>query len=249
MVRHSIGSQSMGSCWSLKFDVEPGDQTPTIQGCLPLTGWFDRGGLPLTVLGASPGTRLPDWPMMACPGQPSLSLPSATAAEAPPAPLRRSDPDLLPPAERRRLLLSYGLGDAGTGMAASLIGFYLFIFYTSAAGLPAWMAGLVLMVARLWDAMNDPIVGWLSDHTRTRWGPRLPWIFASALPLGAAMAAMWWLPPGGIWVKFWVFVAISVIANSLYTCVNLPYSALPAELTESTTLRTQLNTKIGRAHV
>jgi len=156
--------------------------------------------------------------------------------------LRSTDPERLPPAQRRRLLIGYGLGDAGTGMAASLIGFYLFIFYTSAAGLPAWMAGLVLMVARLWDAFNDPIVGWLSDHTRTRWGPRLPWIFASAVPLGAAMAAMWWLPPGGIWVKFWVFVGISAVANSLYTCVNLPYSALPAELTESTTLRTQLNT-------
>jgi GPH family glycoside/pentoside/hexuronide:cation symporter len=53
---------------------------------------------------------------------------------------------------------------------------------------------------------------------------------------------MWWLPPGSAAVKFTVFVAISVVANSLYTCVNLPYSALPAELTDSTILRTQLNT-------
>ena len=179
---------------------------------------------------------------MAYPRPQPLSSPAALASATPASALRPTDPDLLPKGQRRRLLLSYGLGDAGTGMAASLIGFYLFIFYTSAAGLPAWMAGLVLMVARLWDAMNDPVVGWLSDHTQTRWGPRLPWIFASAVPLGAAMAAMWWLPPGGIWMKFWVFVAISVLANSLYTCVNLPYSALPAELTESTTLRTQLNT-------
>ena len=67
---------------------------------------------------------------------------------------------------QRRLMVSYGLGDAGTGMAASLIGFYLFVFYTSAAGLPPWMAGLVLMLARIWDAINDPIVGWLSDRTR-----------------------------------------------------------------------------------
>ncbi|WP_216904868.1 MFS transporter [Synechococcus sp. CCY 9618] len=140
-----------------------------------------------------------------------------------------------------RVLLAYGMGDAGTGMAASLIGFYLFIFYTSAAGLPAWMAGLVLMVARLWDAINDPVVGWLSDKTRTPWGPRLPWILGSAIPLGFAMALMWWLPPGGPWVKFAIFVAISVVANSLYTCVNLPYSALAAELTTSVHLRTRLN--------
>ena len=77
-----------------------------------------------------------------------------------------SDADDLVGWPRQRMLLAYSIGDAGTGMAASLIGFYLFIFYTSAAGLPAWMAGLVLMLARLWDAINDPLVGWLSDKTR-----------------------------------------------------------------------------------
>ncbi len=146
------------------------------------------------------------------------------------------------PGRRGRLLWFYGMGDAGTGMAASLIGFYLFIFYTSAVGLPAWMAGLVLMLARLWDAINDPVIGWLSDKTQSRWGPRLPWIVLSAVPLGLAMALMWWMPPGGLWMKFTIFVAISIVANSLYTCVNLPYSALAAELTTSISLRTRLNT-------
>ena len=138
-------------------------------------------------------------------------------------------------------MISYGFGDAGTGMAASLIGFYLFVFYTAAAGLPPVMAGGVLMLARIWDAINDPIVGWLSDRTNNPSGPRLPWMVWSAIPLGAAMAGMWWLPPGSLWVKFTFFVAISVVANSLYTCVNLPYTALMAEVTSSTTLRTRLN--------
>ena len=155
---------------------------------------------------------------------------------------RYRDPADQPAGRRNRMLLAYGLGDAGTGMAASLIGFYLFIFYTKAAGLPPWMAGLVLMLARLWDAINDPLVGWLSDKTRTPWGPRLPWILGAALPVGAGMALMWWLPPGSLWVKFTIFVAISILANSLYTCVNLPYSALAAELTTSVPLRTKLNT-------
>ncbi|MCP9774009.1 MFS transporter [Cyanobium sp. WAJ14-Wanaka] len=158
------------------------------------------------------------------------------------SPQASSDAINLQGRQRQRLLWAYGLGDAGTGMSASLIGFYLFIFYTSAAGLPAWMAGLVLMVGRLWDGVNDPIVGWLSDKTKTKLGPRLPWILGSALPLGAAMAAMWWLPPGPIGVKFAVFVVIGIVANSLYTCVNLPYSALAAELTTDVSLRTRLNT-------
>ncbi len=173
--------------------------------------------------------------MMACGDlQDHLTLPHSSSAP------EGTSPALLPGGERR-LMVSYGLGDAGTGMAASLIGFYLFVFYTSAAGLPPWMAGLVLMLARIWDAINDPVVGWLSDRTRHPNGPRLPWMLWSAIPLGAAMAAMWWLPPGSQLVKFTYFVAISVLANSLYTCVNLPYTALMAELTPSTTLRTQLN--------
>ena len=116
------------------------------------------------------------------------------------------DPVDLGPGPRLRMLWAYGMGDAGTGMAASLIGFYLFIFYTSAVGMAPWMAGLVLMLARLWDAINDPIVGWLSDKTKTPWGPRLPWIVGSAVPLGVAMALMWWVPPGGIWIKFAIWL-------------------------------------------
>lgn len=146
-------------------------------------------------------------------------------------------------AARRRLLWSYGLGDVGTGMGAALIGFYLLRFYV-AAGLPPWVAGLAYGSGRLWDAINDPIVGWLSDKTDNQlWGPRLPWILWSALPLGVAMAAMWWLPPWeSIWTKFIIFLLISILANSLYTCVNLPYTALAAEITSDVSLRTQLNT-------
>ena len=144
---------------------------------------------------------------------------------------------------RQRLLWAYGLGDVGTGMGASLIGFYLLRFYV-AAGLPPWLAGLSYGLGRLWDAVNDPIVGWLSDKTvNTKLGPRLPWILWSAVPLGASMALMWWLPPwDNIWTKFWVFLVVSVVANSLYTCVNLPYTALAAELTTDVGLRTRLNT-------
>jgi len=144
---------------------------------------------------------------------------------------------------RQRLLWSYGLGDVGTGMGAALIGFYLLRFYV-AAGLPPWLAGLAYGVGRLWDGVNDPIVGWLSDKTSHHpWGPRLPWMFWSAVPLGLAMAAMWWLPPwDSVTIKFVIFMLISVVANSLYTCVNLPYTALAAELSTDVSLRTRLNT-------
>ncbi|MFM2080928.1 MAG: Na+/galactoside symporter [Cyanobacteriota bacterium] len=170
------------------------------------------------------------------PQGPSLAGPGA--ADPPPA-----DAADLRDGRRQRLLWAYGLGDVGTGMGAALIGFYLLRFYV-AAGLPPWLAGLAYGVGRLWDAINDPIIGWLSDKTVGHpWGPRIPWILWSAVPLGAGMAAMWWLPPwSDMWTRFWIFLVISVIANSLYTCVNLPYTALAAELSTDVGLRTRLNT-------
>jgi GPH family glycoside/pentoside/hexuronide:cation symporter len=128
-------------------------------------------------------------------------------------------------------------------MGAALIGFYLLRFYV-AAGLPPWLAGLAYGLGRLWDAVNDPVVGWLSDKTTDHpWGPRVPWILWSAVPLGIAMAAMWWLPPwDSIPIRFAIFLLVSVVANSLYTCVNLPYTALAAELSADVGVRTRLNT-------
>jgi GPH family glycoside/pentoside/hexuronide:cation symporter len=149
----------------------------------------------------------------------------------------------LPADQRRRVFWAYGLGDVGTGMGAALIGFYLLRFYV-AAGLPPWLAGLAYGIGRLWDAINDPIVGWLSDKTSHHpWGPRIPWMLWSAVPLGIAMAAMWWLPPWpSLTIKFLIFMVISIITNSFYTCVNLPYTALAAELSTDVGLRTRLNT-------
>ena len=69
-------------------------------------------------------------------------------------------------------MISYGLGDAGTGLVATQFGFFLFKFFIS-AGLPVIIAGSLLMLIKIWDAVNDPLIGWLSDRTNSRWGPRI----------------------------------------------------------------------------
>tara|TARA_Y100001968_G_C19454354_1_gene771401 strand:+ start:138 stop:1493 length:1356 start_codon:yes stop_codon:yes gene_type:complete len=138
-------------------------------------------------------------------------------------------------------MISYGLGDAGTGLAATQLGFYLFPFFTSAAGLPAFIAGSLLMVIKIWDAINDPIIGWLSDHTKSRWGPRLPWMIAGAFPLGISLAAIWWIPPGSTMQKTLYYIAITILLMTAYTSVNLPFAALSTELTQNTAIRTRLN--------
>tara|TARA_Y100001968_G_C19390430_1_gene735246 strand:- start:224 stop:1579 length:1356 start_codon:yes stop_codon:yes gene_type:complete len=138
-------------------------------------------------------------------------------------------------------MISYGLGDAGTGLAATQLGFYLFPFFTSAAGLPAFIAGSLLMIIKVWDAINDPIIGWLSDHTNTRWGPRIPWMIAGAVPLGISLAAVWWIPPGTTTEKTLYYIAITILLMTAYTSVNLPFAALSTELTQDISIRTRLN--------
>ena len=138
-------------------------------------------------------------------------------------------------------MISYGLGDAGTGLAASQLGFYLFVFLTCTAGLDPLIAGSLLMVIKLWDGINDPLIGWLSDHTRSRWGPRLPWILGASIPLGASLAAMWWVPQTTESSKTIYYLLMAILLMTAYTSVNLPYAALSTEITTDTAVRTRLN--------
>ena len=139
-------------------------------------------------------------------------------------------------------MLSYGLGDAGTGLANAQFGFYLFPFFTCAAGLPPWIASSILMTIKLWDAINDPLIGWLSDHTKSKWGPRLPWMIGASVPLGVFLAAMWWIPNDySIKEKTFYYICTSILYMTAYTSVNLPYGALSTEISEDENIRTRLN--------
>lgn len=138
--------------------------------------------------------------------------------------------------------LAFGAGDLGPAMTANVLVFFLLFFFTQVAGLPPGMAGSILAAGKISDALNDPIIGWLSDRTRTQWGRRLPWLLAGALPFGALFALQWWVPPGwGDWALFAYYAAIGVLFNLAYTAVNLPYTALTPELTTDYNERTNLN--------
>ena len=138
-------------------------------------------------------------------------------------------------------MLSYGLGDAGTGLAATQFGFFLFRFFICSAGLPVLIAGSLLMLIKIWDAINDPLIGWLSDRTNSKWGPRIPWMIVAALPLGLSLAAIWWIPSGSVINKTIYYALISIIVMTAYTSINLPFAALSTEISEQTSIRTRLN--------
>jgi GPH family glycoside/pentoside/hexuronide:cation symporter len=137
--------------------------------------------------------------------------------------------------------LAYGVGDLGPAITQNILAFFLLPFLTTVAGLEAGLAGSILAISKVWDAVNDPLVGILSDRTQSRWGRRRPWILIGALPFGISFLAQWLVPfPGSPWSLFWYYLGVAVLFNSFYTAVNLPYTALTAELTQDYDERTQL---------
>ncbi len=138
--------------------------------------------------------------------------------------------------------LAYGAGDLGPAITANISVFYLLFFFTNVAGIPAGLAGSILMVGKIWDAVNDPIVGVLTDRTKSgRWGRRLPWLLYGAIPFGIFFFLQWIVPTTNVWGLFWYYVIIGVISQVFYTVVNLPYTAMTPELTQDYDERTSLN--------
>jgi GPH family glycoside/pentoside/hexuronide:cation symporter len=137
--------------------------------------------------------------------------------------------------------LAYGAGDLGPAIMANVLIFFLLFFLTNVAGLPPGLAGWILAIAKISDAINDPIIGVMSDRTRSSWGRRYPWMAIGAVPLGVAFFLQWWVPFQDDWALFIYYLIISVAFNLAYTAVNLPYTALTPQLTADYNERTGLN--------
>lgn len=132
---------------------------------------------------------------------------------------------------RQGEILGYAVGDLGMNLNFQLIGFFLAYFYTDVFGIsPAHVAGLFL-VARIWDAVNDPLMGLIADRTRTRWGQFRPYLLFGAIPLNLILLACFFTPdlPQGAKVAY---AYITYFLHGMaYTAVGLPYSSISAVMT------------------
>ncbi len=143
--------------------------------------------------------------------------------------------------------LAYGSGDMGTGITATIHAFVFLIFLTSVAGLSPGWAGTVVLVGRIWDAVNDPVIGYLSDRTRFRWGRRHTWMIVGGIPLGLTFFLLWIVPDFSAdpqvnerW-RVVYYCVMYVLFDTAFTSVLLPYTALTPELTRDYDERTNLN--------
>ena len=129
--------------------------------------------------------------------------------------------------------VSFGIIDTANNFSWSFISSFLAIYLTDTFLIPAAFVSAMFFICRFWDAVNDPIVGYLADRTNTRWGRYRPWIFFATGPLFITTALLFWPHMG--WSdgakKFYV-VILYMLVVLFYTMVNLTYGALNGVVTQ-----------------
>ena len=140
-----------------------------------------------------------------------------------------------------REILSYSLPAFGTAAILISVALYLPNYYTDELGVTAGMLSWVFLIGRIWDAVTDPLMGHLSDRTRTRWGRRRPYFLIAPLPMWLAFYLIWTPDPGLSTDGLFLHLLVCYVA--LYTCwtvFSIPYISLGMELTPVYHERTRL---------
>ena len=139
----------------------------------------------------------------------------------------------------QRLKIIHGFGSVAFGVKDSGFSFFLLLYYSQVLGMDAGLVSLALLLALLFDAVIDPILGNLSDRTYTRWGKRLPWLYAAPIPLAFAWI-MLWTPPTGTVPSFGELLALAIVVRILLSACEVPSISLVPEITSDYDARTTL---------
>lgn len=137
-------------------------------------------------------------------------------------------------------ILKYSFGGIGSNISFALLMSYLMFFYTDVFGISAISVGSLFLIARLVDAITDPIMGMIADRTRTKYGKYRPWIIFVSPFLGLSVILLFFTPDIGYDQKV-IYAYVTYILYSLVsTMVNIPYHALTPVLSEDSNQRTQI---------
>ena len=136
--------------------------------------------------------------------------------------------------------LFYGFGTVAFGVKDQGFSYLLLIFYNQVIGLPAHLVGLVIMIAMVFDAISDPLIGQVSDNWRSKWGRRHPFMYAAALPVAITYGLLWNPPELSQTGMFFYLLAVAVMIRTFITLYEIPSTALAAELTTDYDERTKV---------
>ncbi len=139
--------------------------------------------------------------------------------------------------------LVYGSGDIGRASFNTLRMLFYAIFLTDVVGLDPRLASFASLVSIIWDAINDPIVGALSDNVRTKWGRRRPFLLIFTVPFALGFLLLWWAPPWESQIALMLTIMLAyMITDTLQTLISVPYLALTPEIADDYDERTSLTT-------
>ena len=126
------------------------------------------------------------------------------------------------------------------GAKSNGFNYLLLFFYSQVIGLRPDLVSLGILIALMFDAVSDPMVGYISDNFRSRWGRRHPFMYAAGLPVSIAYYFLWSPPQLGETGLFLYFVCMAILIRTLITLYEIPAAALVAELTDDYDQRTEM---------
>jgi len=140
-----------------------------------------------------------------------------------------------------RTKLLFSTGDLSISIPLAILMFFQLYFLTDVAGVRPLLAGLAVGLPRIWDAVNDPLIGQYSDRIRTRWGRRRVFLLFGAVPLGLSFMLMWVVPPFGQIGMAVYYAIVFIMFDTAFTCVHVGFNALTPEITSDYDERSSLN--------
>jgi len=136
--------------------------------------------------------------------------------------------------------LGYGLGSSASNFIWQMVSFYLLFFYTDVFGIPAAAAGTLLLLARIFDGLNDLVEGHIVDLTRSRWGRFRPYLLFGALPIALLLVLTFYTPDLSVNAKIAYGAITYVLLGVAYSFMTIPHSALMASMTQDANERSSL---------
>ena len=139
--------------------------------------------------------------------------------------------------------IAYGMGDVGCNFSWMFVGNFLMIFYTDVFGISMSAVAGLMLFSRFWDAINDPMIGSLTDKTKSRWGRYRPWLLIAAPLTAVILMLTFWAHPDWTSTAKITYMAVTYCILVLgYTCVNIPYGTLCGAMTQNIEERAKINT-------